>query len=161
MGLNDGGAFLGSIASDVLKDVLFFREQTTEPDTPPAGTYVQWIDDNGDVWIKDSSGNKTTLEKVMDVKETFEIDATGLVINTWLQVLASTSAVTRRVRIFDTAGLNLQWGTGAAASEVARFRSGAGSNEYTDVTIPAGTRLAIRTSEAGPYSGTISVNLLG
>jgi len=144
------------------KNTHTLREQASEPSNPPAGYYATWIDSNGDYWVKDSSGNKTTLEKVMDVKETFEVDASAsLAQNTWLEVVASTSALTRRIRIFDTAGLNLEWGTGAAASEVTRFRSGAGTNEHTDVTIPAGTRLAIRTSEAGPYSGVISVNLLG
>lgn len=164
MGLNDSCSFLGSVANVAnigAVSELIFVEQGSTPAPPPIGQTKIYIKDDGNVYVQDSTGKETMLEVPLNTLDTKLIDASTIVQNVWLEVIASTSGLTRKVQVFDTAGLTIEWGTGAAASEVTRFLSGAGTNETTEVEIAAGSRLSIRVTDAGPYSGTILTNLFG
>ena len=85
------------------------------------------------------------------------IDNTGA---TYTSVVASLAGLVRRVQIFDTAGINLGWYDG---SNNLLFTSGAGTNEQTDIEIPAGTLIKVKPLEASgsTFSGNYVVNFLG
>lgn len=144
-----------------LETALTLKELAADPSTPAVGYVNIYAKTDKRIYLQDSNDRVTLLEVPLNVIDFANIDASTLVQNVWLEVIASTSAEARRVQIFDAAGYAFEWGVGAAASEVTKFLSGAGSNEPTDIEIPAGSRLAVRTAEAGPYSGTIIVNVLG
>lgn len=145
-----------------LETGLTLKELAADPSTPAAGYVNIYAKVDKRIYLQDSTNRVTLLEVPLNVVDHVIVDTSVLAQNTWLEVIASTAGDARRVQIFDAAGFPFEWGVGAAAAEVTRFLSGAGSNESTDIEIPAGSRLAIRTADAGPdYSGTLVINLLG
>ena len=98
-----------------------------------------------------------------DVTEFIRNDYTSTSVTTaaYVQLIASTSADVKKMRIFDSSGQTLLIAIGAAASEVDKFLVFPGGNEEIEVNIPSGTRISIKAVSATADSGEISINLIG
>lgn len=123
--------------------------------------------DSTRVTITGSSGAITVATANLDVVD--ELDSpitTASTINgsggAFVQVVASLAAAVKAVHLMDTGGKFLGLYTGAAASEVLKMVINPGSDSVVEVTIPAGTRISLRSLEVvGPQSGFIGINFLG
>jgi hypothetical protein len=156
----DGAKYVVAAKDDVVA-AMVYPELGATPAVPAAGFVKYYAKDDKRFYMLDSTGRETLLEVPLNVIDYASLDPSGWTINVWEEVIAATSALTRRVQIFDAAGITMEWGVGAAASEVGKWVSGEGSNESIDIEIPAGSRLAVRALSAGSYAGTVSTNLLG
>lgn len=77
----------------------------------------------------------------------------------YVQLFASTAAITNVAEIFDSSGQTLVIAFGAAASEVDQFLVSPGGNGRMTLRIPAGTRISIKAVSANATSGEIDLNL--
>lgn len=76
----------------------------------------------------------------------------------YVTLVASTSAATTRLRIFDSSGSALKLATGAAASEVdILYIPPGGMDAPIEVNIPTGTRLSLKAADSNATSGQILV----
>lgn len=74
----------------------------------------------------------------------------------WVELIASTSQAVTKINVIDTGGEALEFGVGAAASEVRKVAIPPGGFEGNiDISIPAGSRISLRavgdTSEVGRF----------
>jgi hypothetical protein len=165
MGLCDGNGYLGSrtktviITDPVFADALNIAEIAT-PSTPDAGYVKVYPKADGKMYILDDTGKESMLEVPLNTLNTVIVDASALVQNTWLEIIAATSGFVRRMQVFDTSGNTLQFSFDAVPVN-ANVIHGAGSNETTDIEAAAGSKLWVKTANVGPYEGNIVVNLLG
>ena len=141
-----------------------FLNLSANPSTPSAN-FVKLYAKNNRMYVMDSTAKVTELEMPLTVVDHLDgniidastIDKTAVAYTT---VVASLAGLVRRVQIFDTAGINLGWYNGA---NTLLFVSGPGTNESTDIEIPAGTALKVRPLQASAtdFSGNYVVNFLG
>lgn len=135
-----------------------------EPAAPAVG-YVVLYAMGKTVYAKYSDSEVVEMLRQYDVVDFLDagvIDASAI-DNTavaYLQVVASLAADVKAVQVFDTAGINLGWYDGA---NNLLFVSGPGTNETTQVEIPAGTSVTVKplVASAGAFSGQYTVNFLG
>ena len=152
-------------AKGTFKTPLTVPVISVEPATPVAGYVVLWADDNMTVKAKYETGEVVEMLKqynVVDFLDTPLLDA-SLIDNTavaYLTVVASLASDVKAIQIYDTAGINLGWYDG---SDNLLYVSGPGTNETTQVEIPAGTLIKVRPLEASAsaFSGRYTVNFLG
>ena len=77
----------------------------------------------------------------------------------YVQLIASTSAVSNRLEIFDSSGEVLIIAVGAAASEVDQFYVFPGGNGVVDLIIPAASRISIKAKTTTASAGLLVLNL--
>ena len=143
---------------------LEFLNLAADPSTPSAN-FVKLYSKNNRMYVIDSTAKVTELEMPLTVVDLLDgnivdastIDNTAVAYTT---VVASLAGLVRRVQIFDTAGINLGWYNGA---NDLLFVSGPGTNESTDIEIPAGTEIKVRplVASGSAFSGSYVVNFLG
>lgn len=85
--------------------------------------------------------------------------STAVTTGAYVQLIASTAALTNTVEIFDSSGETLVFATGAAASEVDQFYINPGGNGQISFSIPSGTRISIKAVSATASVGYINLNL--
>jgi hypothetical protein len=164
MGLSDANRFLGSrirtqIPSSVFNDALTIPEVVT-PAIPSNGFVKFYAKADNRIYMLDDTGRETMLEVPLNVIDTVIVDASTFVSGTWKPIIPVTSALARRIQIFDTSGNPISWSINAVPVSP-KFLSGAGTNETMDIEIPAGALLSAKIDETGPFVGQIIVNLLG
>ena len=77
----------------------------------------------------------------------------------YVQLIASTSAVSNRLEIFDSSGEVLIIAVGAAASEVDQLYLFPGGNGVIDLAIPTASRISIKSKTATASVGLVAINL--
>ena len=77
----------------------------------------------------------------------------------YVQLVASTAAITNLLEIFDSSGQTLVLAIGAAAAEVDKFYINPGGNGQVPLAIPAGSRISIKAVTANATAGYINLNL--
>ncbi len=87
--------------------------------------------------------------------------ASSSLSTTYTQVIASTIADIHQVETFDSSGFAFIIGVGAAASEITQVYVFPGGNGIQPLFIPAGSRIAIKTTAGTPTSGTLYLNAYG
>lgn len=81
---------------------------------------------------------------------------------TWVQLIASTSAIINRLTCFSSSGSVLELGIGAAGSESRTLLLPPGGFDATVLlTIPASTRISVRAVDVNATSGELQFNFLG
>lgn len=87
-------------------------------------------------------------------------DYTSVSVTTtvFVQLVASTTAATTEIEIFDSSGQTLALAIGAAASEVVQINIFPGGNGRIPLLIPAGSRISIKAISATASSGEININ---
>lgn len=90
-------------------------------------------------------------------------DYTGTSITTaaYVTLIASTTATTREIEIFDSSGQALYLATGAAASEINQMIIFPGGNGRVKLSIPSGTRVSAKAITANAVVGFLAINLYG
>lgn len=86
--------------------------------------------------------------------------ATNVTTAAYTQLVASTTAATKRVYIFDSSGQAMILSTGVGGSEVIKLYIPPGGAEF-DLAIPAATRVSIKALTGNATSGYILINFLG
>lgn len=88
-------------------------------------------------------------------------DYTGTSIGTgaYVQLIASTSSVTREIEIFDSSGQALYLATGGAGSEANQLIIFPGGNGRIKFYIPAGTRVSAKAITGTANTGFLAINL--
>jgi len=111
----------------------------------------------GTVSVSNSAGQ--------DILHTVELDSADIQGSggSYFEVIASTSATTKQITVYDTTGSTMELAVGAAASEVTKVIIGPGSDQSFALNIPAGSRISIRSREvAAPGAGSnFIVTLIG
>lgn len=101
---------------------------------------------------------------VVDFLDTPIVDATTIngSAGAFVQVVASLAAAVTKIQVMDTSGAFMGVFVGPAAGEVLKFIYGPGSDSSLDVSIPAGSRVSLRSMEAAaPTAGFIAIQFLG
>lgn len=123
-----------------------------------AYTYVK----NDGTWdIRNITGTVTASSgrsKVNIVRNDYS--SVNVTTAAYVQLIASTSAITNMIEIFDSSGQTLVLATGAAASEVDQFYINPGGNGQVPFRIAAGTRVSIKAVTASATSGYINLSLM-
>lgn len=86
--------------------------------------------------------------------------STNVTTSAYVELIASTTAATKRVCIFDSSGQAMIFAVGGSGSEVTQLYVPPGGAEF-DLAIPASSRIAIKALTASATSGYILINLLG
>lgn len=123
-----------------------------------AYTYVR---NSGDFDIRNITGTVTASSgrsKVNIVRNDYS--SVNVTTAAYVQLIASTSAITNMIEIFDSSGQTLVLATGAAASEVDQFYINPGGNGQVPFRIAAGTRVSIKAVTASATSGYINLSLM-
>lgn len=84
--------------------------------------------------------------------------STNVTTAAYVQLVASTTSATNLIEIFDSSGQTMILGVGAAASEVVQLYIIPGGNGQVPLSIPAGSRVAIKAQTATASSGYIVIN---
>lgn len=134
------------------------------------------VDSSGDVQVDLASAipaGTNTIGKVdlnrlspvdfIDTTPAFDASAIQASSGAFVEIVASTAATIKAAQVFYAGGLFFGVYTGVALSETLAFIVGPGSNETTDVSIAAGTRLSVKslTSSAGSSGDLLAINFLG
>ena len=77
----------------------------------------------------------------------------------YVQLIASTSAVSSLCELFDSSGQTLVLALGAVGSEVNQFYINPGGNGQVSLNIPVGSRVSIKAVTASATAGYINLNL--
>lgn len=88
-----------------------------------------------------------------------DYSSTNVTTAAYVQLIASTSATTNTVEIFDSSGETLVFAIGGAGSEVDQFYINPGGNGQISFTIPSGTRISIKAITSSANTGYINLNL--
>lgn len=100
-----------------------------------------------------STGGKAYSDSVRNAYASVNV-TTGA----WVQLIASTAAEISGITLFDSCGQTLELGTGAAASETRKLIIPPGGIDgVVPITIPAGTRVAVRAVSANCTSGELDI----
>lgn len=83
---------------------------------------------------------------------------TPVTTSAYTEIIASTSAVARKVEIYDTSGEILILAFGAASSEVDQLYIPQGGNGPIELLIPASTRVSVKAHTANTASGYLLIN---
>lgn len=86
--------------------------------------------------------------------------STNVTTSAWVQLDSSMDADTYELEIFDSSGSTLQLGLGAAGSEtsIPFYIVPGGNANLISVSIPRGTRLAIKAIDATASTGQLVIN---
>ena len=89
-------------------------------------------------------------------------DYTSVSVTTaaYIQLIASTTSATKKLKIFDSSGQAMIIATGAAAAEVDQIYVPPGGADF-ELAIAAGTRVSIKALTGTASSGYLLINLLG
>lgn len=121
---------------------------TVSPNTPlPAGTNTLGFIKNGGL----TKSNTPVYNSY---------STTSVTTSAYVQLIASTTSLANMVQIFDSSGQAMILATGAAGSEVDQVYVPPGGADF-NLSIAAGTRVAIKALTATASSGYLLVNLLG
>lgn len=101
-------------------------------------------------------GGKSAINKAL-----LDYTSTPVTSGAWVQLLASTTSAVSEIEIFDSSGVILELGTGAAASEVSQIYIVPGGNGRVPLTIATSTRVAVRAFSTTASVGNIVVNFYG
>ena len=153
-----GGANTGSAfgATDPGLVVLGVRHDATGPLTGVADGDVTpfQTDSNGAVKVSLTQLGKSVLHSVRN-----DYSGTPVTTGAWVQLIASTSATSTEMEIFDSSGQTLELGLGAAASEVHLIYLTPGGNGHVPVAIPSGSRVSVRAVSANATVGELDFQL--
>jgi len=105
------------------------------------------------------STNTATLDFLSRVRNVYS--SVNVTTGAWVQLIASTTGITKRLEIFDSSGQTLELGVGAPASEVAKTYIIPGGNGMTNLVIPAGSSLSVRAVSGTANTGELTINLIG
>lgn len=89
-------------------------------------------------------------------------DYTSVPVTTgaWVELVASTPALTNGLLLFDSSGQTLELGTGAMGSETrVMLVTPGGPDAFVPLTIPVGTRVSVRAVSADATVGEIDLTL--
>jgi hypothetical protein len=118
--------------------------------------------------IDTSLNNIEAATALLDTVETGNevIDLNGVTDSAWVQLIASTTADVKKAAIFMSSGKLVEFGVGAAASEVRKFVVPPGGlpGQQLEVSIPSGSRIAYKmvSGEATGVSGErLVINWMG
>jgi hypothetical protein len=84
--------------------------------------------------------------------------STNVTTGAYVQLVASTSAATNLVEVFDSSGQTMALAVGASSSEVQQFYIFPGGNGQVPLNIPSGSRVSIIAISATASVGEIDVN---
>lgn len=85
--------------------------------------------------------------------------STNVTTGAWVQLIASTAATINELYIFSSCSETLELGTGSAASETRKFLIPPGGiDSVVNLTIPSGTRIALRGVSGNCSTGQITVS---
>jgi hypothetical protein len=90
---------------------------------------------------------------------TYTVSSSSL-STSYTQIVSSTIADIHSLDIFDSSGSAFIIGVGAAASEITQMYVAPGGGNWP-LFIPAGSRVAIKTTSGTPASGTMYANFWG
>lgn len=90
-----------------------------------------------------------------------DYSTTSVTTSAYVELIASTSAASSQLEIFDSSGQTLVLAFGGAGSEVDKIYITPGGNGIVPLTIPSGTRLSIKAVSATASEGEITINLYG
>lgn len=116
------------------------------------------------VAIASDQGPIPTTTGALDYADSVRNDYSSVNVTTgaWVQLIASTAALSYGLYLFDSSGQTLELGTGAAASETRKLIIPPGGLDgFVPLSIPAGTRVSIRAISATANAGEIDITLLG
>lgn len=88
-----------------------------------------------------------------------DYSVTSVTTAAYVQLTASTAAVTNKLEIFDSSGEVMILAVGAAASEVDQLYILPGGNGSIDLAIPSGSRISIKAKTATASVGLVAINL--
>ena len=106
----------------------------------------------------------TTALDVIDFIDTTPVLDTGsstIPSATFLEIVASTAAITRKIKVNDTTGIYIGLYTGPGASEVLKAIIGPGEDGVFEVNIPAATRISLQSFQSDITNGLISIQFIG
>jgi hypothetical protein len=96
----------------------------------------------------------------LDIVASYNIPYTSLTTS-YFQVVASTAAAVSKIANYDTSGETIELALGGSGSEVVKMILGPGNDQYLDIDIPAGSRIAVRTVGSNASAGSLVLNLIG
>lgn len=106
-----------------------------------------------------TSTSNTALASVEFVRNDYT--STGVTTAAYTQLIASTTAATKRLDLFDSSGQTLKLAVGGSGSEVDQFLIYPGGNGQLNLAIPAGSRISIKAVSANASVGELDLNLFG
>lgn len=88
-----------------------------------------------------------------------DYSSTNVTSAAYVQLIASTSAASNMLEVFDSSGQTLVLAVGGAGSEVDQFYINPGGNGQVPLLIPASSRVSIKAVTATASAGYINLNL--
>lgn len=104
--------------------------------------------------VSTTTGGKSKVNQIYN-----DYTSTNVTTSAYVQLLATTSATTNLVEVFDSSGQTMILGVGAAGSEVVQFYIIPGGNGKVPLAIPSGSRIAIKALTATASVGYLVINL--
>jgi hypothetical protein len=89
-----------------------------------------------------------------------DYSSTNVTTSAYVQLVASTSAATKRLQIFDSSGQTMILAVGGSGSEVDKFYIFPGGIDI-NYAIPAGSRISVKAVSGTASVGELSINFLG
>lgn len=86
---------------------------------------------------------------------------TNVTTAAYVQIIASTSAISNQQYIFDSSGQTLVLAVGGVGSEVDQFYIVPGGNGEMNLKIPSGSRVSVKAVSATANAGELNIALLG
>lgn len=90
-----------------------------------------------------------------------DYSSTNVTTSEWVELIASTAAIIRKMEIIDTGGEVMEIALGGLGSEVREILVPRGGNGTIEVDIPAGTRISIQAVTADVSLGDLIINFYG
>lgn len=84
--------------------------------------------------------------------------STNVTTSAYVQLVASTTAATNMIEIFDSSGQSLILGVGPSGTEVVQLYTLPGGNGQVPLSIPAGSRVAVKALTGNATSGYLVIN---
>lgn len=88
-----------------------------------------------------------------------DYSSTPVTTSAYVQLIASTSATSTKLEIFDSSGEVLILAVGAAASEVDQLYIFPGGNGPVELNIPSGSRISVKAKTTTASAGLLVINL--
>ncbi len=128
-----------------------------------AGVILGWDGATHRELAVDTSGNLQIEQGGLGLADSVRNDYTGTNVTTgaFVELIASTAAISKELEIFDSSGETLELATGAAASEVRVAIITPGGNGRIPIGIAAGTRVSVKAISATASVGELDINLYG
>lgn len=108
---------------------------------------------DGSAFLDPTSAGGTYADSVRN-----DYSSTSVTTGAWVQLIASTAAIIKKITIFDSCGQTLELGTGAAAAETRKLIIPPGGIDgQMQLNIPAGTRVSVRAISATCSVGELDI----